>query len=968
MNLKRKTLALLIAAAFASGAQTAWADGYEKSKHDVFADGENLPTGVRITPTAAYGAVFDKLNPDLVTRPDYTAGQAVATSVSPGGNTLLVLTSGFNRMGDPAGKSIASESNEYIFIYDISNGMPIKKQVIQVPNTFNGIAWNPNDSEFYVAGGVDDNVHVYGLQSGAWQESGSPIPLGHNNTGLGIRVRPMAAGLAVTADGARLLIANFENDSASLVDLVSRSKIAEIELRPGKINAAQKGVAGGEFPFAVSIKGDGKAYLTSMRDREVVVLDLKAAQPSVVRRIAVGGQPNKMLLNREQNRLFVANGNSDSVSVIDTNTDKLLEQFSTTAPQSLFPNPKKFKGANPNSLALTADEKFLLVTNGGTNSVAVVRLGESHEAHEDDDDDAKSGDAKNRVVGLIPTGWYPNSVSVSKDGAYLYVVNGKSNSGPNPDACRDTFSIASGSLNACTGKNQYVWQLTKAGFLSMPMPSEKELARLTWQVAKNNNFPSTVKHEKAREMMDFMRNKIKHVIYVVKENRTYDQVLGDLEKGNGDPSLTLFPEPISPNHHALARKFVTMDNFYDSGNTSNDGWNWTTAARTTDFTEKTIAVNYAGRGLTYDWEGSNRNINVGLPTVAERKAYAPATPDDPDLLPGTADVAAPDVEGGAGAGYLWDGALSAGLSIRNYGFFVNNQNKVTPTPYADNVVQAVATKQALMPHTDKYFRGYDQTNADFWLFKEWEREFDVYAKNGDLPNLSFVRLPHDHFGNYSTAISGVNTPETQMADNDYAVGLLIEKVAKSRYKDDTLIFVIEDDAQNGPDHVDAHRSIAYIVGPHVKQGALVSERYTTVSMIRTIKDVLGIKSRGITDGLALPMSEVFEKTKRPWGYSAIVPEVLRTTQLPLPEKTAQNSLPVTQKSLAFAKPKQGAAYWQTAMQGQDFSVEDNLDEPRFNRSLWSGLKGVNAPYPQARHGNDLTRNRKDLLKLIVSSQ
>lgn len=975
MNLKRKTIVLLVAATFATGAQMALAEGYEKVKHYALAEGENLPTGVRITPTAAYGAVFDQLNPDLSTRPDYVAGQAVATSASPDGNTLLVLTSGYNRMNDSNGKRIAGESKEYIFVYDISTGAPQKRQVIQVPNTFNGIAWNPNGSEFYVAGGVDDNIHVYGLQNGAWAEIASPIPLGHNNVGLGLRVRPMAAGLAVTANGTRLLVANFENDSASLVNLASRSKIAEIELRPGKVDAAQKGVPGGEFPFAVSIKGDDKAYLTSMRDREVVVIDIKAAQPSVIGRIAVGGQPNKMLLNRDQSMLFVANGNSDTVSVIDTTTDTVLEQFSTTAPKSLFPNPKKFKGANPNSLTLTVDEKFLLVTNGGTNSVAVVRLAESHEAHEDDDGD----DAKSRVVGLIPTGWYPNSVSISKDGTYLYVVNGKSNAGPNPDACRNTLSIASGSLNGCNGQNQYVWQLTKAGFLSMPMPTEKELARLTWQVAKNNNFPGTVKHEKARETMDFLRNKIKHVIYVVKENRTYDQVLGGLEKGNGDPSLALFPEPITPNHHALARKFVTMDNFYDSGNTSNDGWNWTTAARTTDFTEKTIAVNYAGRGLSYDWEGTNRNINVGLATMEERKANNPKTPDDPDLLPGTADVAAPDSsEGEAGAGYLWDAALQQGLSVRNYGFFGDLTRYFLPAsdpafippvanPFQLGQVQFYATKAALLNISAPYFRGYDMNLADFWRYKEWEREFEGYAAQGNLPNLQLVRLPRDHFGNFATSGDGVNTPETQMADNDYALGLLIEKVAKSRYKDDTLIFVIEDDAQNGPDHVDAHRSIAYIVGPYVKQGALVSERYTTVNMIRTIKDVLGIESRGITDGLALPMSEVFEKTKRPWGYSAIVPEVLRTTQLPLPKKTALNSLPVTKKSLAFAKPKQGAAYWQAAMQGQDFSVEDNLDEPRFNRSLWFGLKGTEVPYPEARHGNDLTRNRKDLLKQILGS-
>ena len=971
LTFTRNTLALLVAATLSSGAQSVLADPELRSGRPVsMPAGENLPTGVRITPTVASGAVFQQLNPDLPDRPDFVAGQAVATTTSPDGKTLLVLTSGYNRNNDQNAKRIPAESNEYIFVYDISANVPVKRQVIQVPNTFNGIAWNPNGQAFYVAGGVDDNVHVYGLQDGSWAESGV-IGLEHNNTGLGLRVRPMAAGLAVTADGTRLLVANFENDSASLIDLATQAKIAEIELRPGKVNPAQSGVPGGEFPFAVAIKGNTKAYVTSMRDREVVVIDLAAAQPGVVNRIAVGGQPNKMLLNRDQSRLYVANGNSDSVSVIDTQQDSVLEEFVASAPKSVFPAAKNFKGANPNSLALTPDERFLLVTNGGTNSVAVVRLaylqralGQKNERAEEkarEEEDKEGLNNKSRVIGLIPTGWYPNSVSVSRDGSHLYVVNGKSNAGPNPGACRDTASIEPGSLTSCNANNQYVWQLTKAGFLSMPMPSEKELAQLTLQVAKNNNFPAAARHEKAQEMMGFLRSKIKHVIYVVKENRTYDQILGDLEKGNGDPSLTVFPEPVTPNHHKLARQFVTMDNFFDSGNTSNDGWNWTTAARTTDFTEKTIAVNYAGRGLTYDWEGSNRNINVGFATPEERQQYNPQVPDDADLLPGTADVAAPDVEGEAGAGYLWDAALAAGRTIRNYGFFVDNLNKVTPTPYQDGVTQAVARKQALMPYTDLYYRGYDQTNADFWLFKEWEREFDAYQENGKLPNLSFVRLPHDHFGNYGTAISGVNTPETQMADNDYALGMLIEKIAKSRYKDDTLIFVIEDDAQNGPDHVDAHRSIAYVVGPYVKQGALVSERYTTVNMMRTMKDILGIKAMGITDGLAEPMSEVFDKNQRKWRYNAIVPEILRTTQLPLPEPTATNSLEKSRQNMTYTKPKHDSAYWETAMRGQDFTQEDKLDEPRFNRALWSGLKGA-VPYPAVRHGRDLSKDREALLK------
>jgi YVTN family beta-propeller protein len=976
--IRRKTLTALVAATFATTAGSALADGPMGMPAAELLAGEILPTGVRITPEAASGAQFQALNPDLPSNPDFTAGQAVATSVSPDGNTLLVLTSGYNRNNGPTGSRDAAESNEYVFVYDISAGTPVKRQVIQVPNTFNGIAWNPNGQAFYVSGGISDNVLVYGLIGATWTEQAA-IALGHGNAGLGNGVRPIAAGLAVSQDGKRLVVANMQNDSVSVIDLETRAEIAELDLRPGKNDPAQSGVAGGSYPYGVVVKGNGKVYVSSQRDREVVVLDIAGAQPAVVGRIAVGGQPNRMILNRDQSRLFVANGNSDSVSVVDTARDTVLDEFNVTAPKRVLTKADKLRGANPNSLALTPGERFLLVTNGGTNSVAVVKLGMmEHEAKrgaaEDEDEDERHDDSrKSKVVGLIPTGWYPNSVSLSKKGDMLYVVNGKSTTGPNSGACRDTTSIASDSLNACRANNEYVWQLTKAGFLSLPMPSERELAQLTWQVAKNNGFTQTWKHEQARKMMAFLRNKIRHVIYVVKENRTYDQVLGDLEKGNGDPSLTLFPEPITPNHHALARHFITLDNFHDSGEVSGDGWNWTTAARTTDYTEKSVAVNYGGRGFTYDWEGANRNVNVSLATTAERVAQNPASPNDPDLLPGTADVAAPDVAEEAGAGYLWDGALRAGLKIRNYGFFVGNlgdskamSEEQLAHPHAHDLPQAAPLKQALAPHTDPYFRGYDQNNADFYLYKEWEREFDEYAAKGELPNLSFVRFSHDHFGNYSTAKFGVNTVETQMADNDYAIGQLVEKVAKSPFRDNTLIFIVEDDAQNGPDHMDAHRSIAYVVGPYVKQGALVSEHYTTVSMLRTIEDILGIKPMGITDGLALPMTALFEKAKRPWRYTALVPEVLRTTALPLPERTADNSLPLDAQTTPYAKPRRDAAYWAAAMSGQDFSGEDKLDEPRFNRALWQGL--MDAPYPSERHGRDVSKERATLLDKLDLSQ
>lgn len=963
-------LAVLISAA--SMGSTVQAGTKADTPRKKVAAGEILPTGMSITPTAAKGAAFQPLNPDLPTRPDYLADHAVDTAVSPAGDKLLILTSGYNRMNDENGDRVQDESNEYVFVYDISKGSPLKQQILQVPNSFNGIAWNPSGEEFYVSGGVDDNLHVYRWDGTVWGEVGTPIELGHNNTGEGINVRPLAAGVAVNAGGTRVLVANYENDSISLVDPANQVEVGELDLRPGKTDPELSGTPGGTYPLAVAFKGDNKAYVTSQRDREIIVVSLEGDVMSVAKRIQTAGQPTKMTMNKAQSQLYIASDNDDSVVVVNTLTDTIQEVIPTMAPKSVFGNKDNLRGANPNNVALSPDEGTLFVTNGGTNSVAVIQLAhavlddddvddDERRNRDHDDDDNINKKHLSQVIGLIPTGWYPNAVAANND--MLYVVNGKSNAGPNPDGCRDTLSIESGSLDTCRGANQYVWQLHKAGFLSLPVPSAGELAKLTWQVAANNKFPKTVQHQKSQKMMGFLRNKIKHVIYIVKENRTYDQVLGALEIGNGDPDLAILA-PYSPNHMQLARQFFTLDNFYDSGETSNTGWNWTTAARTTDFTEKTAPVNYAGRGLTYDWEGANRNVPVSL-SYEERLALG--YPEDPDLLAGSADVAAPDSsEGEAGAGYLWDAALRAGLTIRNYGFYVGNQGSLddlteeqAANPYNYGLVQAVALKQALAPHTDPYFRGYDQRNSDVILFSEWEREFDQYAEKGELPNLSFIRFPHDHFGNFSTAKWDVNTVEAQMADNDYATGLVIQKIANSQFKDNTLIFVIEDDAQNGGDHVDAHRSIAYIVGPYVKQGGeVISTHYTTVSMLRTIVDVLGLEPMGINDGLAEPMADVFNRQQKQWDYTAIIPEVLYSTRLPLPEV---GTTAVSQSDTACDKaPVRTAQYWQKVMKGQDFRTEDNLDTEAFNNALWHGLKGENVPEP-GRHGRDLRENRSQLL-------
>ena len=927
-----------------------------------------LPNGFAITPEAAPHSVQLLLNAGAAGRPNVTLAQAVTTALSPDGMQLLILTSGYNR-----GPGQLADFPEYVLIYDVTSNPPRQVQALPVANSFCGLAWNPNGQEFYVTGGADDTVHIFARRGLAYFEAGL-VGLGHAH-GLGLRSnlsapanatapKPMAAGIAVNRAGTIAVVANFYNDSISVVDLKSRLKTSELDLRPGVQDPAKSGVAGGEYPYWVAIADDDRVYVSSPRDREIVVARLGASM-QVSGRIAVAGQPNRILLNRAQDRLFAALDNADAVAVIDTAARKVIGTIGVTAPPDILPGGNLPRGANPNSLALSPDEQTLYVSDGGTNAIALVSL------------EASGG---GRVTGLIPTGWYPNSVSVSADGKMLYAVNGKSVPGPNPGNCRG--DVRAPKIADC-GKRpgNYVYMLEKSSLWSAPVPQPAELESLTRRVAANNHF-AAVRSSIDNPVIAELHRRIKHVIYIIKENRSYDQVLGDLPVGDGDPSLAEFPEPISPNHHALARQFVTLDNFLDSGEVSGVGWNWSTAARATDFTEKTVPSNYANRGFTYDWEGTNRGVNVGIGTLPERIKAQPLldgaaldqghSPADPNLLPGTADVAAPDSDGGeAGAGYIWDEALRARLTVRNYGVFCDDSRYANPkenpaflpiskTPFADHMQQAVPATKALLDKTDLYYRSFDQNNADFYLYQEWAREFDQFAAGGNLPNLSLVRLSHDHFGNFGTALYGINTPGLQFADNDYALGSIVQHVANSRYKDDTLIFVVEDDAQNGPDHVDAHRSIAYVVGPYVKHAAVVSERYTTVSMVRTIEAVLGLRPASLNSASTAPMTDVFDLAQASWTYTPVVPDLLRTSQLPLPPSTALNSLPRSPRVLAFAADKHNAAYWQKRLGDMDYDEEDKLDTARFNRELWKGMMGKQ-PYPKQRPGQNLRENRQALL-------
>jgi hypothetical protein len=1014
--------------------------------------------GQMITPTAPYDSTFEPLIPGaavLPKYPDWQAGQAVTTVVSPDGLTLLILTSGYNRIFQPLGPPYDysygnpdntafdyPSSKEYVFIYDISQGAPVQKQVVTIPNSYNGIVFDPTidktptdknygrSTAFYVSSGSGDypfestgsnppqstpnftnthkdNVHVFTLSSDgtAWSEQ-QELVMSHP-AGLGLDVQdsgpstangalfesPCAAGVAISSDGQTLAVANYDNDSITVFTggLGNWTRVTpDIDLRPGDGTSTKMGTPGGEYPFWVQIQGTGEnttAYVSSIRDREIDVVGLGTTM-KVTGRIPVIGEPIKMTMNKAQTRLYVALDMSDTVDDIDISKGSatngagaILETIHVLAPAdvlSAYPLVRAHKGANTNSVTLSPDESQLYVTDGNLNAVAVVQL--------------TGADKNDQAIGLIPTGWYPNSVSFgpkvnSPNGNWVYVVNGKSPTGPNTGMCYSAAPPPTpppppirpptpGAHTNCMSSQEYNPQRVKAGFQSFPQPTAAQLATLTAQVAINGHFSATESDSDAA-VMAAVHQGVQHVIFIIKENRGYDQVLGDLEVGNGDPKLTEFGQTITPNLHNLARTFVTLDNFMASSEVSNDGWPWTTSARAPDVIERQVMPFYAGRGLSLDYDGSNRNVNVAIPTVAGRSAADHLTPKDGNLLAGTTNTAAPDGEGPddvlyPGKGYLWDAAWRAKLTIRDYGFFVDPTLYACPStvaadcqpggsavwipptlkdPFSSKTQVAFSQNVTLTPYTDPYYRGFDNAFPDYYRFKEWEREFDTNYAAGGLPNLSLVRLMHDHTGSFDDfGKYGLNTPELQQSDNDYAVALLIQKISKSIYAQNTLIFVIEDDSQDSGDHVDSHRTVAFVAGAYVRQKALVSTQYNTINFVRTIEEVLGLAPMNLNDALAQPMADIFDTTPSTWSFTATVPAGLYSTKLPL-------TAPV---GMVVPKPTHTGEYWARATKGMDFTSEDRMDFAEYNHILWKGLMG-NKPYPAKANGKDLRQNREQLL-------
>ena len=939
------------------------------------------PPGLYITPTALPNAVQQVLNPGLTNYPNFVAGEAVKAVVSPDGKTLAILTAGMNSLFklDSTG-TVASvdstASTQFLFLYDISGGnkaKPALKQVIQQPNAHVGLVWAPNSETIYAAGGCDDAVYVYS-NSGSSFALSAHISLGHvpcafpssssahaNQSGLGLGVAPNVAGLAISADGKTLVAANNYNDSISVIDTATATVRYEYDLRPYSTSGASNGTKGGTFPFSVVLNG-AIAYVGCDRDREVVAVNI--ANPSggsLVARIPMDGNPNGMALSADGSKLYVSQDNQDQVAVVETANNKVTHKIDTRGPASLG-FPPNTTGAAPTAVAINHVQRVLYAVNAGSNSIAVIPL---------------HGPNAYKTVGLIPTAYDPTDVAFSADGSWMYVINGKNDTGPNPGYGYGNFAFIqyitppggpfpggnAAESAKLTANNEYQFQLEHASLVSAQVPESDDLWDLTSLVAGNNSYSARPSDADA-QVMSFLHSKIKHVIYVVKENRTFDQILGDLGNGsNGEPSLALFGEQVTPSFHRLARNFVTIDNFMDPGDGSMDGWSWSMRGRVTNTETLSQQLNYArvNRGMSYEGEGQNRNIPANLNTVAARDFFSdPTGATTPysnataslkggtaNILAGDGDHAATDGPTGYQQGYIFNAVLNAGGTVRNYGWMANTPGSIgtianpVTDPFASGIVQTTAANQVIYENKfyDPYFRAYDQSYPDYWRFNEWNREFQQFVANGNLPSLEMIRgLSHDHTGNFAQALGGVNTPELQQADNDYAVGLLVQAVAHSPYAKDTLIIIIEDDSQDGADHVDSHRATTYFVGPYVKQHAVVSTRYSQPNVLRTIEDIFGTEHINLNTYYARPMADLFDITSSgKWTYDAVASTLLKLTTLGLDPRKVQFA------AGADVKPTHDVQYWAEKTKNLDFSGEDQVPAELYNKILWEGVKGTPAP-------------------------
>jgi YVTN family beta-propeller protein len=926
------------------------------------------------------------------------------------GRYLIAVNSGFGVQFS----STTNRAQQSLAVIDL-NARPapvvVQNVYFPTPQSVNvGVVFAPAaepDGTFalYASGGFENKIWIFRFRAGAATPI-TPASRGPNTTveapfidvtGFTIsanspryndnRAPVYPAGLAISADGDTLYVANNLGDSLGIIRNVRNARMLT------RVDLHRSGSAQFSSPYgvvALSAKGStetSKVYVSCWADASIAVVDPRKPGHSS---ISVGRHPTSMILNSSGTRLFVVNSDADSVSVIDTAGDREVERINVRLAENAL------IGGSPESLALNADESTLYVANAHANAVAVVSLSskargvarperlerEERENHDGDGD-------RSKVRGFIPAGQYPSAIAMV--GRTIFVGNGKGTGFLNSSLVVDNSGMAPNLSNdrfPGIGRGQHGLSLISGNISAIPEPDERALVAYTQQVMRNDGMIGSIKTK-----LFTGSSPIKHVIYIIKENRTYDQVFGDLAQSgdghaaDGDPSLAIFgagdaaklpggaAQNITPNHRALALRFGLLDRFFVNAASSPEGHNWSTAAFSSDYTDKTYRWQRSNRGRPYDFEGFNR-LPEYYPRTGEGSAFGVrVTADDLSnflrryipYLSGARDVAEPETL------YLWDAAARAGLTYRNYGEFVGTISEATvaainanrPRPYPDisPTVSAIPTKKSLEGHCSLTFRNFDMRTpdaqtpdsyrsakaatgwGDFVISRtnedprfrgtsrlgEWLEEFrgfvaDIETGRPDrFPNFSMVRLSSNHTNGLAADFP---TPQFYVAENDYAVGYLVEAVSNSPYWKDTAIFVVEDDAQDGPDHVDCHRAPVLVISAYNRPGSLVHEFHTTVSLIRTMEILLGMQPMNQLDASAAPI-DIFRDEPDLRAYKAMLPDVA-LNNLVVPARTARNSID---------------DYWMKRTAEQDLTHADMADARVLNEIIWYSVRGAGSPMP-----------------------
>ncbi len=858
-----------------------------------FAQQPPLVTGKTITPVGA--------NSDIGNLP-------MNIILSPNGRYALTSDMGFHIS---------------LWSVDTTTGQPVDQ--IHFDNTsgdphlglYFGLAFG-SDGALYAAEGENQAIAKVHLDS-----DGSLTQVGT------ITTRPMdfPSGLAADANG-YLYVANNDPDTFAQSCSVAIYNLATgVEVGRYAFSGSYFGTP--NFPLAIATLPDGsKTYVASQRDGAVYVLNTSnPASPTLLTTIQTGSHPTGLLFNSSHALLYVANAHSDSISVISTNNDSVQSTLQFQYRTLPFP------GATPLALALSPDGSTMYAAMSDLNAVAVLGVSGSNLS----------------IQGYIPVGWYPTGAVASPDGHRLLVTNAK---GITPRIPSTGYQLFEFNDNPWYDLNSLVGTVA-----TVPVPDQLLLSELTQQVLQNNKIVTARLGEIYDHRLDpvgLQAGKIKHIIYIVKENRTYDQVLGDIPQGNGDPDLVLFGANITPSQHALAHRFVLFDNYYEIGEASGDGWPWSTGAMANEYVIKNLPYNYSGRGRNYDFEGQDNGYPAGgFPaTDPYGQQLSQAFPNGAPAIPDVAE---------APGHHIWDDVRGAGLSYRNYGFFYSfgvTQNGVVIIP--DNYPAAAGMQPAghdLGGLSDYDYRRYDNGYADSdgppsygcnypiatyghyntpSRFSEWHREFQEMLQQdptgNSVPAFMTVRFNKDHTTGYTP---GYFSPLAEVADNDYAVGEIVDAVSHSAIWQNSAIFVIEDDAQDGPDHVDAHRSTAYLISPYIRQNSVDHNFYNTDSILHTIELLLGIP----------PMTQ----------YDAVAPAIVYPFNFQPVNNAPFTAVKATQDimcqqvptdALRAGNPMRKYAEESAAM---NFDLPDSADAQKLNEIIWKSVKGTNSQMPVSKH-------------------